>query len=116
MPEATNYPGSSRESSSPGSDDANEQTIEGGDVTDLDEPYEFFNKEKHEATTARRLAYLFVGALAGFFVLHYTATFAAALWLEPQMQDVLQDIFHAGLPVLSGLAGAAATYFFIRRD
>lgn len=96
---------------------AADEPIEGGDIKDLDETsVTYFNREKHEANTARRLAYLFVGTLAGFLVLHYTTTFLAALWLEPEMQDILQNIFHAGLPVLSGLAGAAATYFFIRRD
>lgn len=96
---------------------AEDEFIEGGDIKNLDETsVRYFNREKHEANTACRLAYLFVGTLAGFLVLHYTATLLAALWLEPEIQDFLQNIFHAGLPVLSGLAGAAATYFFIRRD
>lgn len=93
-----------------------EEPIEGGDITGLDEPLGAFNREKHEAVTARRLSYLFVGVLAGYFVLHYAATFAAAMWLDPGAQDLFQDIYNAGLPVLSGLAGSAATYFFTRRN
>lgn len=97
-------------------EDDSDEPIEGGHVTDLDEPLQSFNKDKHEATTARRLSYLFVGVLAGYFVLHYAATFAAAIWLSAEAQETFQNIFNAGLPVLSGLAGSAATYFFTKRE
>lgn len=90
-------------------------TIEGGDITGLDEPLSF-NQARHEANTARTLSYLLVAVLAGYFVLHYAATFAAAVWLEPEAQEIFQNIYNAGLPVLSGLAGSAATYFFTRRN
>jgi hypothetical protein len=93
-----------------------DEPIEGGHVTDLDKPLESFNKAKHEATTARRLSYLFVGVLAGYVVLHYAATFAAAMWLSAEAQETFQNVFNAGLPVLSGLAGSAATYFFTKRE
>jgi len=91
------------------------EPIEGGNITGLDEPLSF-NQARHEANTARTLSYLLVAVLAGYFVLHYAATFAAALWLEPEAQEIFQNIYNAGLPVLSGLAGSAATYFFTRRN
>jgi len=92
-----------------------EEPIEGGDITGLDEPLSF-NQARHEANTARTLSYLLVAVLAGYFVLHYAATFAAAMWLDPEAQETFQNVYNAGLPVLSGLAGSAATYFFTRRN
>jgi hypothetical protein len=94
----------------------NDEPIEGGYVTDLDKPLESFNKAKHEANTARRLSYLFVGVLAGYIVLHYVVSFFAAMWLTVEAQETFQNIFNASLPVLSGLAGSAATYFFTKRE
>jgi hypothetical protein len=45
--------------------------IDGGSVTGLDEPQSFLDIRRHEADTARRLAYFTLLMLAGFFVLQY---------------------------------------------
>ena len=100
---------------SPSEVEIEEEPIEGGDITGLDEPLSF-NQARHEANTAHTLSYLLVAVLAGYFVLHYAATFAAAMWLDPEAQETFQNVYNAGLPVLSGLAGSAATYFFTRRN
>jgi len=80
-----------------GDSSSSDEHIEGGDITGLDEPLSF-NQARHEANTARFLSYLLVAVLAGYFVLHYLATFAAAFWLGPEAQEVFQNVYNAGLP------------------
>lgn len=87
-------------------------TIEGGDI-ELDEPLELFH-ERHKAKTARVLAYVLVGTLAGSFVLHYTAIAVLGSLGKDSTVQYLTDLFGNWLPIISGLTGGAATYFFAR--
>ena len=70
--------------------------------------------QKEEADTTRRLAFLSVLMLGGYLLLHYIATIIIGIWGPDNLLTPLKDIFSAALPVLSGLAGSAATYFFTR--
>ena len=70
--------------------------------------------QKQEADTTRRLAFLSVLMLGGYLLLHYIATIIIGIWGPDSLLTPLKDIFSAALPVLSGLAGSAATYFFTR--
>ncbi len=70
--------------------------------------------QKQEADTTRRLAFLSVLMLGGYLLLHYIATIVIGIWGPDSLLTPLKDIFSAALPVLSGLAGSAATYFFTR--
>ena len=70
--------------------------------------------DRHKATTARWLAYLLIGMLGGSFVLHYVVTVLFAFFNQTAAMEVVERTFNGWLPVISGLAGAAVTYFFTR--
>ena len=89
-----------------------DETIEGGEI-ELDEPLDLFH-ERHKAETARVLAYVLVAALAGSFVLHYIAVAVLGSLGKDSTVQYLTDLFGNWLPVISGLTGGAATYFFTR--
>ena len=70
--------------------------------------------QKRESDTAQRLAFLSLRMLGGYLLLHYGATVCIGIWGPDNLLASLKDIFSAALPVLSGLAGSAATYFFTK--
>lgn len=87
--------------------------IEGGTISlEPDPSYNLI--EKHKATTTRWLAYLLISILGGSFIIHY----GVMVWLAAQNKtaamEVVERTFNTWLPVISGLAAAAATYFFTR--
>jgi hypothetical protein len=87
------------------------EVIEGGEIVELDEPYHVELKKQRAATT-RSLAYVLVGILAFSVAAHYIAV---AYLLTNGKKDVtveLSTIFSTWLPVISGLAGSAVTYYF----
>ncbi len=62
--------------------------------------------------TASRLAGWLIALLAGTIFAHYVAVIA---WgTDPQRDDQLSKIFNSLLPVVSGLAGSAVTYYYTR--
>ena len=81
----------------------------------LDPPVDFDKlvKQKH-ADTARRLAYVLVGILAGSILLHYGCVMALILLKRQEDVKTLEQLFNSLLPVISGLASAAATYYFTK--
>ena len=88
-------------------------TIEGGDITELNNaPYKIDDLKKHQAVTTRSLAYILIVILALSVALHY----GTVLWLlsNGKKDEVaeLGSIFSTWLPVISGLAGSAVTYYF----
>ncbi len=85
------------------------------EITGLDQKAEYEQAiQKQEADTTRRLAFLSVLMLGGYLLLHYIATIIIGIWGPDSLLIPLKDIFSTALPVLSGLAGSAATYFFTR--
>lgn len=88
-----------------------EEVIEGGAVRDLEENGDFKIK-KEKASTTRILAYILVGILAFSVFGHY----GLVAWLvyngKADAITELSSIFSTWLPVISGLAGSAVTYFF----
>ena len=86
-----------------------------GEIIGFDQKAEYEQAiQKQEADTTRRLAFLSVLMLGGYILLHYIATIIIGIWGPNSLLTPLKDIFSAALPVLSGLAGSAATYFFTR--
>jgi hypothetical protein len=73
-----------------------------------------FLKQRH-AETASKLAAWLLGILGGTVALHYACIMILILCRRDDAIKVLEDLFHTLLPVLSGLAGAAATYYFTRQ-
>jgi hypothetical protein len=96
-----------------GSRQEDEITIEGGDIKELNgTPYKIDDLKKQRAATTRALAYTLVGILALSVVIHYAMV---AYFLSNGKKDVtveLSTIFSTWLPVISGLAGSAVTYYF----
>jgi hypothetical protein len=72
-----------------------------------------FLKKTH-ADTAKTLSFWLVGILAGTVLLHYVCVMILVLLKRDYAVSVIEDILHVWLPVLAGLAGSAATYYFTR--
>lgn len=70
-------------------------------------------KQRH-AATASKLAIWVLGILAASIALHYGCLLLLIFKNRSDGIPVLADIFHAWLPVVSGLTGAAATYYFTK--
>ena len=87
--------------------------IEGGEISGEFDAYD--NPiERHKATTTRWIAYLLVGMLGGSFVVHYGFIIWLAVNNKTSAMEAAERTFNVWLPIISGLAGAAVTYFFTR--
>jgi nitrate reductase NapE component len=97
--------------------DDEEEMIEGGEITGVnDTGYKVDPLKKHRAATARVLAYGLVAILALSVMAHY----GIIVWLlvdeKTDAIDKLNGIYTTWLPVISGLAASAVTYFFTREE
>ena len=72
--------------------------------------------KKQHAETARTLAKWLVGILAFSIILQYVSVVLLVLLRRDDGLKVLEELFHSWLPVVSGLASAAATYYFTREE
>jgi hypothetical protein len=90
-----------------------EEPIEGGTITDLGEELPF-HEAKHRADTARRLAYWLVVVLGATMLVHYSSVMFLEIEGKHEAVESLSSIFHAFLPVISGLVGGATTFYFTR--
>jgi hypothetical protein len=70
-------------------------------------------KERH-AHTAGKLAVWVLWILAGSIIVHYVCVLAFVFTGHADGIKTLEDLFHSWLPVVSGLASAAATYYFTK--
>lgn len=86
--------------------------VDGGVVGSLDEPPVMI--ERHRVETARYLAFGLVAILGITIVLHYALTAASVYHGRLDVVPHLDKTFNVVMPLLSGLVGAAATYFFTR--
>lgn len=92
-----------------------------GDVIDAGEAISItpekviaFDAKKHRAETSRVLALLAVGVLGGLIVLQYAAMITLSLAGKADVAIKIADLFQSLLPVTSGLAISAYTYYFTR--
>lgn len=90
-----------------------EDPIEGGAITDLEEELSF-HEAKHRAHTARKLAYWLVVVLGTTMLVHYASVMFLEIKGKHEAVESLSSIFHAFLPVISGLVGGASTFYFTR--
>ena len=91
--------------------------VEGGAISDLEEtPVKIDPLKQARALTTRRLAYLLVIMMALSVVGHYIAVIILVMRGNQAAVGLLSDIFTTWLPVISGLAGSAVTYYFTRTD
>lgn len=90
--------------------------IDAGEVVDLDpEPsLRSFNREKHYAETTRTLAFWLIGVLVTSVLIHYSAVTALDLTGHSGAIERLEQLFNLWLPIISGLASAATTYYFTK--
>jgi hypothetical protein len=70
-------------------------------------------KHRH-AEAARKLSGWLVIILAGGILLHYVCVMTLILCNRAEGAKIMEDLFHSWLPVVSGLASAAATYYFTK--
>jgi hypothetical protein len=70
--------------------------------------------EERKAETAKKLASWLVGILGGSIVVQYACVMTLVLTGRDYGAKVVEDLFHSWLPVVSGLAGAAVTYYFTK--
>jgi hypothetical protein len=71
---------------------------------------EKYDPEPHRQKVTLRL----IALLAGLIFVHYVAMFSLD-WNGKKIENV-SNAFNATLPVISGLTGAAVTYYFTRRS
>jgi hypothetical protein len=99
----------------PATRSSEEPIIEGGEVIGVDaSKYDVNLIKKHEVTTARVLAYMLVVTLFLSVALHYALTVWLLLNEKTAIVEVTSNIFTTWLPVISGLAGSAVTYFLTK--
>lgn len=67
---------------------------------------------QYHLQTVRRVAYSLLALLALTILVHYAVTVYVVIWGEKDNMDRIDQVFNVILPVVSGLAGSAATYFF----
>lgn len=72
--------------------------------------------QHRRAETARKLAYFMVGLLAGVILLNYICLMVLLGFNQAAETKELETVFNVVLPVVSGLAGSAATYYFTREN
>lgn len=76
-----------------------------------------YSPEQHRARTASRLAFGLLAMLGVIILVHYAFLIALVFWKhDDYAASLVVDFSHSWLPVLSGLAGAAATYYFTTRN
>ena len=87
-----------------------QEEVEGGSVVGAGKP----TVDDRDSGTRQWLTYLIIGLLAATFFLHYASL---AWWIDaerPATVAAVQKVFDVWLPVISGLAGSAATYYYTR--
>jgi len=94
-----------------------DQIIDGGEITGIgpgegEIPVDPLKKARAETT--RRLAYVLIGILAFTFIIHYAIISIMLFTQRTYGVDPLNSIFTTWLPVISGLASSAVTYYFTR--
>ncbi len=70
-------------------------------------------KQGH-AATAHKLAKWLLIILGGTVLVHIACIMVLVFCKLDEGIKVLEDVFHAWLPVLAGLAGSAVTYYFTK--
>lgn len=70
--------------------------------------------KKSHVETANKLAGWLLAILGGTVLIHYTCVMVLIFTGHTDGATILEDLFHSWLPVLSGLAGAAVTYYFTK--
>lgn len=92
-----------------------EQVIEAGKINYLDESSVRINPyAKLKFLTARTLAYVIIIILTLSVLGHYAVTIYLLKSDQTAIVNVTDRIFNTWLPVISGFAGAAITYFFTK--
>jgi hypothetical protein len=86
---------------------------EGGSIRGIYEDIPFL-ETKLRAETSRRLAFWLVGILGGSFFIHYFTLVILESLGKSGATKTLSETFSMWLPVISGLASAAVTYYFTR--
>jgi hypothetical protein len=83
------------------------------DIVELSTPLrvEKFDPSRFQAETARTLAYVFTGVLAGSYLLYCVSVTVLHLWGKKDAADGLTAAFNSWLPVIAGLLGSAVGFF-----
>jgi hypothetical protein len=90
------------------------EAIDGGLVQPIEDLP--FAEQKHRAETARKMAFLLVWIMAGSVGVHFVGTAAFSAYDKTAAVEALGKIFNMWLPVISGLASGAATYYFAKEN
>jgi len=89
------------------------EVVDAGSVNLAENPPRF-QESRHRAKTASSLAYILVCALIGTLLIHYIVVGALGHYGDKETVTTLTQVFDKWLPVISGLAGGAVTYYFTR--
>ncbi len=94
---------------------ANEDTpvIDGGQISEVSE-LRVDPLKKDKAETTKRLAIILVVVLATSFLVHFIALMVLLMSGRQAEAETLNQTFSTWLPVISGLASSAVTYYFTK--
>ena len=96
-------------------DSDEEQVLEAGKINRLDDSNVRINPyAKLKFLTTRTLAYIIIIILTLSVLGHYMVTIYLLKSGQASIVNVTDRIFNTWLPVISGFAGAAVTYFFTK--
>jgi hypothetical protein len=92
-----------------------EPPLEGGMVSDLNTELPF-HPARHKAETKRKLAFLLVWIMAISVGVHYGVCVFLHAYKLTDAAEAMSKVFNIWLPLISGLASSAVTYYFTKDD
>jgi hypothetical protein len=87
-----------------------------GDIEEVESPRHLpggptFSADEYHAKATKHLAFLLFGALFAMFVAHFVSVVCLAHNRANSVEEVTR-VFSTWVPVIAGLFGAAATFYF----
>jgi hypothetical protein len=96
-----------------------ERQVDGGSIHDLQSSYvrlpEGYSESRHDGRRRAWIALILFVLLAALICVHY-GLIALFAWYGKSDVKSMETAFNTALPVISGLAGTAAAFYFRDRD
>lgn len=83
-------------------------------ITGLDDDPGLDVLKRERASAQRGLAFTLVWIMAGTVVGHYATCAGLLICKKPDAAEALARLFNSWLPLISGLASSAVTYYFTK--
>jgi hypothetical protein len=119
-PEEGSQPASFPKKQGTGNDVVEQKEVDGGSIQGLQsasiqQPTGYSEESRHDGRRRAWLAYVVFALLAVLICGHYAVVVVFA-WFGKSDIKSIEDAFNTSLPVIAGLAGTAAAFYFKDRD